>query len=201
MAYEIKAIETSYDYHRFRSRLEARWAVFFNTMKIEYRYEPQGFHLENRVGWLDHMTKVLTFNYLPDFYLPKFKCWCEAKPTAFTNEERIKCMFLCEATKERVIMLDGEPAFKEYEYFEYQSEASRETFEKDGRLFPYDRPAGAYQDVYLALISNWFDEDRFGVMMGYGDDAQSYGEDYNASVKAALSARFEFGEHGTNGRH
>lgn len=31
----IKAIETEYDGHKFRSRLEARWAVFFNAIGQE----------------------------------------------------------------------------------------------------------------------------------------------------------------------
>ena len=55
---DIRAIETSYDGYRFRSRLEARWAVFFNAAGIDYQYEPEGFILEDR-SW-----------YLPDFYLP-----------------------------------------------------------------------------------------------------------------------------------
>ena len=55
---DIRAIETSYDGYRFRSRLEARWAVFFNAAGIEYQYEPEGFILEDG-SW-----------YLPDFYLP-----------------------------------------------------------------------------------------------------------------------------------
>jgi len=33
---DIKAIETEYDGHRFRSRLEARWAVFFNAVGLTY---------------------------------------------------------------------------------------------------------------------------------------------------------------------
>ena len=40
---EIKAIETVYNGYRFRSRLEARWAVFFDAMQIRYEYEPEGF--------------------------------------------------------------------------------------------------------------------------------------------------------------
>ena len=56
----IKAIETLYDGYRFRSRLEARWAVFFNTLGIKYEYEPEGFELPNGM------------RYLPDF---KIKCW------------------------------------------------------------------------------------------------------------------------------
>ena len=32
----MKAIETEYNGYRFRSRLEARWAVFFDALGIEY---------------------------------------------------------------------------------------------------------------------------------------------------------------------
>ena len=47
MMNEIKAIETEYNGYRFRSRLEARWAVFFDAMGIKYEYEPEGFELED----------------------------------------------------------------------------------------------------------------------------------------------------------
>lgn len=54
---EIKAIETVYNGHRFRSRLEARWAVFFDALMIKWEYEPEGY-------------KTPDGNYLPDFLLP-----------------------------------------------------------------------------------------------------------------------------------
>lgn len=66
----IKPIETLYKGYRFRSRLEARWAVFFDTVGIEYRYEPEGF--EKGSG-----TDVV--RYLPDFYLPGSQTWVEVK--------------------------------------------------------------------------------------------------------------------------
>ncbi len=57
---EIKPIETYYDGHWFRSRLEARWAVVFKALGVRYEYEPEGFDL-------GHGMK-----YLPDF---RVKCW------------------------------------------------------------------------------------------------------------------------------
>lgn len=54
----IESIDTHYDGHKFRSRIEAKWAVFFNSMDIEYLYEPEGFELPSGD------------RYLPDFYLP-----------------------------------------------------------------------------------------------------------------------------------
>lgn len=63
----IKPIETLYKGCRFRSRLEARWAVFFDSIGIEWEYEPEGFKLPNGE------------NYLPDFYLPKLNSYAEIK--------------------------------------------------------------------------------------------------------------------------
>lgn len=62
----MKALETRYAGCRFRSRLEARWAVFFDHMGIEWQYEPQGFDIEGTP-------------YLPDFHLPKTRTWVEVK--------------------------------------------------------------------------------------------------------------------------
>ena len=53
----ITAIPTEYKGYRFRSRLEARWAVFFDACGVKWEYEPEGFALPN--GQF----------YLPDFLL------------------------------------------------------------------------------------------------------------------------------------
>src|SRR4051812_47433283 len=63
----IQAIETHYKGYRFRSRLEARWAVFFSELGIKWQYEVEGFELPSGC-------------YLPDFYLPDYKCYFEVKP-------------------------------------------------------------------------------------------------------------------------
>jgi hypothetical protein len=41
----IKPIETHYKGYRFRSRLEARWAVFFDELGLRWEYEREGFDL------------------------------------------------------------------------------------------------------------------------------------------------------------
>lgn len=64
----MKAIETQYNGYRFRSRLEARWAVFFDALGVKYEYEPEGY--ETEAGW-----------YLPDFWLPEWGCFVEIKPS------------------------------------------------------------------------------------------------------------------------
>jgi len=41
----IKAIQTEYRGYLFRSRLEARWAVFFDACGVDWEYEPEGYDL------------------------------------------------------------------------------------------------------------------------------------------------------------
>lgn len=82
----IQAIETRYDGYRFRSRLEARWAVFFNSLHVPYCYEPEGFNL--RGEW-----------YLCDFWLPSQKAWVEVKGVIPTQAEVRKIVMLWENTK------------------------------------------------------------------------------------------------------
>lgn len=100
----IKAIETRYAGCRFRSRLEARWAVLFDHMRIEWQYEPQGFELPSGP-------------YLPDFYLPGFgihdggpdSAWVEVKGRQATARERRLLSELSESTAEgHVYLLQGD---------------------------------------------------------------------------------------------
>lgn len=70
------AIQTEYAGHLFRSRLEARWAVFFTKLEIEWQYEPQGYSVGG-VCDQDPPRK-----YLPDFYLPGTQTWVEVKGNA-----------------------------------------------------------------------------------------------------------------------
>ncbi len=57
-AEQTKAIETTYMGCRFRSRLEARWAVFFDALGWEWEYEKQGY----QIGYVDDQIP-----WLPDF--------------------------------------------------------------------------------------------------------------------------------------
>jgi hypothetical protein len=62
----MKAIPTEYDGIKFRSRLEARYAMFFDEHKIGWEYEVEGIDLGGR--W-----------YLPDFWLPDSRTYLEVK--------------------------------------------------------------------------------------------------------------------------
>lgn len=73
----IKPIETRAYGHRFRSRLEARWAVFFETLGVQWEYEPEGFDLDGEL-------------YLPDFRVTTgdLVYWYEVKPPGISSDAK-----------------------------------------------------------------------------------------------------------------
>lgn len=95
---EIKAIETEYNGYKFRSRLEARWAVFFDAAGIKYEYEPEGFELEDGT------------RYLPDFYLPEIDYYVEVKGyNKHISDDLYRVMSFVVNSKKSVIILSNIP--------------------------------------------------------------------------------------------
>jgi hypothetical protein len=78
----IKAIPTEYNGIKYKSRTEARWAIFFDISDIPARYEAEGYQTES--GW-----------YLPDFLISSnASVFFEVKPGLATEEEIVKCAAL-----------------------------------------------------------------------------------------------------------
>jgi hypothetical protein len=108
----MKAIETRWKGWRFRSRTEARWAVFLEAAGIAFEYESEGFRLSTGL-------------YLPDFRLTQFpsssfpsgwarqEAWLEIKPSWPSDEERAKCAELAAETCCPVLIAMGVPDFAE----------------------------------------------------------------------------------------
>lgn len=98
----LKPIETQYRGYRFRSRLEARWAVFFDALGIKWEYETEGYDL-GEAGW-----------YLPDFWLPEIGWFVEVKPTGeITDKEQQKINALDDSPPVNamgVMVMKGPPA-------------------------------------------------------------------------------------------
>ena len=88
----MKALDTVYRHYRFRSRTEARWAIFFDLMQIPFVYEKEGFDLNGMY-------------YLPDFWLPHQKVWAEVKSLDPTPEEIEKAIRLSALTQSPVVFL------------------------------------------------------------------------------------------------
>lgn len=99
----MKSIETSYGGYRFRSRLEARWAVCFDTMDVGFRYEPEGL----QVSWpLDPARRTQRLYWLPDFYIPGWDVYVEVK-AAWTAADRWK-FYNIAASLDKPVLLAGD---------------------------------------------------------------------------------------------
>lgn len=92
---QIKAIETVYNGYWFRSRLEARWAVFFDQLSLAYEYEKEGYDLGG-------------VQYLPDFWLPDLNYWIEIKGQEPSDEESSKARGLAAMTSKNVYLFVGQ---------------------------------------------------------------------------------------------
>jgi hypothetical protein len=101
----MKAIQTSYGSYRFRSRLEAKWAVFFDAIGVEgWVYEKEGFELS------------CGLRYLPDFWIPYnaatppgWGFWVEIKPEPLNPRESFLLGELARETGHRSYAICGQP--------------------------------------------------------------------------------------------
>ena len=183
---QLKAIETVYNGYRFRSRLEARWAVFFDAADIGYQYEPEGYQLSNGV-W-----------YLPDFLLPTFGhkgMFVEVKPMGgdFDNAEQ-----LAWDTKRSVWLAEGPPDYRSYwvaSVDECSGGCDKEKAEYKARyLYKWDG---------IPNFDQADGENRMFACPGYLHDDMTIPDDYldgystfEIAVAASRAARFERGESG-----
>jgi hypothetical protein len=60
----IRPIPTFYRGHHFRSRLEARWAVFFQTLGLDWEYEPEAFRIGGGHGYLPDFRIKFTWRHV-----------------------------------------------------------------------------------------------------------------------------------------
>lgn len=72
--YNITPKPTKYKRILYRSRLEARWAVFFTVLRVSFEYE-------------QYVFKTTEGGYMPDFFIEKTGWFIEIKPTKPTVEE------------------------------------------------------------------------------------------------------------------
>jgi hypothetical protein len=98
----IRAIETYYNGFRFRSRLEARWSIFFDALGLKFEYELQGYAMGEQC-------------YLPDFWLPRLQLWAEVKPDleAVKKDEALYAAFV-RSINQPLLLLVGTPDLTTY---------------------------------------------------------------------------------------
>ncbi len=191
----ITAIPTEYKGYRFRSRLEARWAVFFDACGVNWEYEPEGFKLPN--GQL----------YLPDFLLHV----CAGRsPSDMYVEVKGK---MTEADAEKILQFSGIKDFESHEILnpilvvagipDGDSIADIEDFCQDlgyGGFPEFD--GGPYPFNFETIDGDYFvahpGVNKEGQFELFGDDSNyTYDRDDIATLyafKLARQARFEHGE-------
>jgi len=168
----MKAINTKYKGYNFRSRLEARWAVYFDSLGIEWEYEKEGFKFEDGTC------------YLPDFWLPKIKMFVEIKPTNLTEKENHKCEMLAKESNYGVLILIGIPKRKPYNAIFYFNDICGQSgfIENNFALSNYHNYPINENRFYSSFDDNEINGHHF--------------DDINNHIRKAKSARFEFGENG-----
>lgn len=126
----IKAIETRYDNILFRSRIEARWAYLFKSLRLRYIYEPERFDMRY------HGSR---FIYMPDFYLIDLNCYVEVKGKKPNQREKNVAWVLSNSSGCLVHLVCGQmpfPYVKEWDRFDFISM----TFDSNLTRFPH--PSG-----------------------------------------------------------
>jgi hypothetical protein len=91
---DLKPIETKYKGILFRSRIEARWALFYDKIKVPWEYEKEGYDLNG----------VL---YLPDFWMPQQDCFIEIKGDKPNVKARDKAQLLSMVADKNVFLFSG----------------------------------------------------------------------------------------------
>lgn len=102
----ISPIETIYKGRRFRSRLEARWAIFFDAIDIGWEYETEGFQIGD--------TKYLTDFKLLSFGSKAVDLFVEIKPRKPSLEEIKKCYEVAVGTNTNMLLICGTPGLVEF---------------------------------------------------------------------------------------
>jgi hypothetical protein len=206
----IKAIETIYNGYRFRSRLEARWAVFFDALGVDYEYEPEGFELS-------------CGRYLPDFFLKDFDVYVEVKPfrkdvvhhVGDGNKWERKCEAFRDETGKAILICYDDPShdmlmelfawdttdssggssnweamfkrrFNETYIVAYDSRADRDIYVTDG----FD------SNKHVITACEWVNLNvcKYAPLVSVDAFDPNAKDKLNQAKKAARQARFEYGE-------
>jgi hypothetical protein len=190
----MKPIETRAYGYRFRSRLEARWAVFFQTLGLQWEYEPEGFDL-SPFG-----------HYLPDFLVRGFPgypeiMWVEVKPQKPEMSDVNKLRKLCCESGKYGVFAVGSDIFRKI--IKETQEGEHDPWAGLCRPFVYLQvPHSTFSPLRNSKpVTAWWDTEE-GIAFYKELDRlldryihlQYHAAPLAAAAEAALSARFEHGE-------
>jgi hypothetical protein len=192
----LKPIETTFNGHRFRSRLEARWAVFFTVLEVPYDYEAQGYNFEE-------------YAYLPDFWIPSWNVFVEIKPFRPDADEMRRYIAFAKHAEKSLLLFYGNASADEhrvlwcspsgYEADDLQLASCRKGC---GQMFIESQKWGcqAFSDVLTDCeclsdcAEHRLGRDCNGRPYVSGDSWPLIWDKLREALDAAQGARFEFGE-------
>lgn len=222
---QIRAIATRYKGCHFRSRLEARWAVFLDHLGVPWQFETEGYEFPDGT------------RYLPDFWLPESKVFLEIKRDNLDWNERDDARYKAEGLSiyegQPVLLASGHPGAALFEWYARDRRKSHIPHAKfvamdydeaaglpilwDAQHEPiYDEPltdpwgrtlqfasysAGFFASSYLichpehASLKTRRRKELVGVV---GPEGIPLSARAIKAIAAAKSARFEFGESGAS---
>ena len=191
----IKPIETEYKGYKFRSRLEARWAVFFDAIGAKWEYEPEGFELADGT------------RYLPDFLLHGVRGRGQENGDIYVEIKGV--MTPDDLHKIEMFGSDDDEFKKQHRVIVFGQIPDAEWVPAHDGIGPYwrfDYWRGSDDDVFYNLEysegDNYWTEPKAGkgggLVLDYPDDPYDYVDDNltEAAFRKARQARFEHGEHG-----
>jgi hypothetical protein len=177
----IKAIDTRYRGHLFRSRLEARWAVFFDWMGVIWEYEKEGYTVNG-------------IPYLPDFWLPEHSVFIEIKGLPPTIKESNLTAALCEVVNCATAIFHGLPGENYGELFCWDlndSTGGRGNFE--AAISAKDDGGFCFQS-FNTRDREYFSDELFERLLAVRVGDNSKDPRLQRAFQRASTARFEHGD-------
>lgn len=223
MSDQIRPITTRYKGYRFRSRLEARWAVFLDSLGVPWDYEVEGYVFPDGT------------RYLPDFWLPESGVFFEIKPGGLSfdaaEEAAHKAESLAIYKETTVFLATGAPDRALIDWFSASPRVTHLPVGERFVAFDYDEQhrlpvvwAAVHEPHYEDVLDPWGREYQFARYSGgffastylvchpghealttrrplelagaSGPDELPLSDRARKAIAAARSARFEFGESG-----
>ena len=191
---DIKPIETIYNGYRFRSRLEARWAVFFDALGVKYEYEPEGFELPSGKRYLPDF-RVQCHGFRGDCLPDPFDLWIEVKGKMTQEDaDKIREFFVCGDGANKILVVSDIPNINtEWDLSDSDVFGSYRSMDGAGiSPFNYETLDGDYFAAYPAAYH--------GNFYLWGDDSNYISSDpeertlLRIAYNKARQARFEHGE-------
>lgn len=197
---ELKAIQTEYKGYRFRSRLEARWAVLLDELGVKWEYEPEGYDLGNGMCYLpDFRLYDVTINH--GFFKRHCTIYLEVKGQ-MNDEDAAKINRFFELGYEddarygesasAVLVVGNIPEGEDInELLDYMHDEAYNDHGNWPNFYNFETVDGDYFGAYPGV-------DKRGTFTLFGDDSSYlWSMDTQATERAyrlARQARFEHGE-------